>query len=153
MLFWPAFATGVTTAAIGFGLCVLSPRRFRIPITIVYAGIGLALLTLNHPDEQQRAWSLLGFVLAAIVLFCVAIRIVVENDDWTGPSDARRQWDQCECGAYYDTPALEHNRNCRRRVEFFGGEMEWDRGRTHERDGCVYAWDPESGTWQAVFEE
>jgi hypothetical protein len=51
------------------------------------------------------------------------------------------------CGCPDDRPALEHNRHCVLRIEFFGGDAEWDTTKEYNHLGMLYAWDEKLGSW------
>lgn len=50
-------------------------------------------------------------------------------------------------------PALEHDRGCKIRVEFYGGDASWRTTEDHYGpDGTRYSWNNDLGTWMPVFE-
>ena len=66
---------------------------------------------------------------------------------WT----AERQPEECRiCKAQgYDyVPALDHDKCCELRLEFFGGEAQWDQDELQVRDGVVFYFDRDVHSWR-----
>lgn len=116
------------------------------------AGVEKALLRLPRLHQQ---WNWLAREFSMLVLDVQRgrrlIRTFSQFKTYNDPelNLLHKDRDRCpDCRAPVNTPALEHNRGCSLRVQFFGGKSEWDTDSDQELDGVKYQWDADMGTWK-----